>query len=74
MQPLRPSGTVKIAQAIREARKRRLGADDEPTRIPTEVYAGCRTWADHIRRARQFLLEREATDPKRAIVGVEATE
>ena len=48
------------ADAIIAARRRRLGADYEPTMFPEDWFAGCRGTADHILRARQFLQERKA--------------
>jgi len=51
-----------IAQAIIEARRRRLGADYvEPIPFPPESYAGCRSSADRINRARELLMARPAT-------------
>ena len=47
------------AEAIIEARRRRLGAAYEPTVFPEGWFAGCRGTADHILRARQFLQERQ---------------
>jgi hypothetical protein len=58
----------KIAQAIRDARRRRLGADYvEPIPFPPEIYAGCRTMGERIIRARQFRMEQGAADSKRGI-------
>jgi hypothetical protein len=54
-----------IAERIRDARRRRLGEDYvEPIPFPPEIYAGCRTIAERIVRARTYLMEREATDSK----------
>jgi hypothetical protein len=50
------------AEAILEARRRRLGADYvEPIPFSPESYAGCRTSADRIRRTRELLMDRQAT-------------
>jgi hypothetical protein len=43
-----------------EARRRRLGTAYEPMVFPEGWFAGCRSTADHILRARQFLQEPEA--------------
>jgi hypothetical protein len=48
------------AEAIIEARRRRLGADYEPMVFPEDWFAGCRGTADQILRARHFLQERKA--------------
>ena len=48
-----------IVQAILEARRRRLGADYEPTTFPPESYAGCRTVADRILRSRWLRMEHQ---------------
>jgi hypothetical protein len=49
-----------IAERIREARRRRLGADYvEPIPFPPGSFDGCRTMADHIIRARCLHMERE---------------
>jgi hypothetical protein len=48
------------ADAIIEARRRRLGAAYEPMVLPEGWFACCRGTADHILRARQFLQERKA--------------
>jgi hypothetical protein len=48
------------ADAIIAGRRRRLGADYQPTVFPPDWFAGCRGTADHILRARQFLQERKA--------------
>ena len=54
--------TRAAAEAIMEARRRRLGAAYEPTVFPEGWFAGCRGTADHILRARQFLQERKAAE------------
>jgi hypothetical protein len=43
------------AEAILEARRRRLEADYEPITFPPDWFAGYRTLADRINRARQLL-------------------
>jgi hypothetical protein len=49
------------AEAILEARRQRLGADYvEPIPYPPDWFAGCRTQADTIIRARQFLMEHQS--------------
>jgi hypothetical protein len=49
-----------IVEAIRAARGRRPGADYvEPMPFPRGSFAGCRTIADRIRRARQLRMERD---------------
>jgi hypothetical protein len=45
-----------------DARRRRLGADYKPTGLSPEIYAGCRTSADRINRARELLMSRQATE------------
>jgi hypothetical protein len=45
-----------VAEAILEARRRRLGADYKPATFPAESYAGCRTTADRIVRSRVLLM------------------
>jgi hypothetical protein len=42
-------------EAILENRRRRLGSDYEPIEYPPDWFAGCRSTADHILRARQFI-------------------
>jgi hypothetical protein len=45
------------------AARRRLGADYvEPIPFPPESYAGCRTVADRILRARKLRMERQAVE------------
>jgi hypothetical protein len=56
-----------IAERIMEARRRRLGPDYKPTSFPPEIYAGCRTIAERIIRAREFRMEQGAADSKRGI-------
>jgi hypothetical protein len=41
-------------ETILAARRRRLGASYEPPSFPPESFAGCRTVADRILRARQL--------------------
>jgi hypothetical protein len=56
-----PVGRERAAvEAILPARRRRLGAEYEPLSFPLESYAGCRTIADRILRARK--LRWNATD------------
>ena len=50
------------AQAIMDARRRRLGADYKPTGLSPEIYAGCRTSAERINRARELLMARKAME------------
>jgi hypothetical protein len=46
-----------IAEQIEAARRKRLGPDYRPPEpIPSEVFAGCRTIADHIIAARSYHL------------------
>jgi hypothetical protein len=48
------------AEAILEARRQRLGADYvEPIPYPPDWFAGCRTQADHIIRARKFVMKHQ---------------
>jgi hypothetical protein len=49
------------AEAIQEARRRRLGADYDFTNFPPESYAGCRTASEHIQRTRELLRARQET-------------
>ena len=51
-----------MVEAILAARRRRLGASYEPLTFPPESYAGCRTVADHILRARKLRMERQAAE------------
>jgi len=46
-----------MAAEILAARRRRLRADYEPISIPPESYAGCRTQADRIVRARKSVMD-----------------
>ena len=45
-------------EAILEARRRRLGANYEAPSFPEGSFAGCRTVADRILRARQLSMAR----------------
>jgi hypothetical protein len=45
-----------------DARRRRLGADYKPTGLSPEIYAGCRTSAERINRARELLMARKAME------------
>ena len=45
-------------EAILEARRQRLGADCEPIAFPPNSFAGCRTIADRILRARKLQMDR----------------
>jgi hypothetical protein len=46
-----------MAEAIQAARRKRLGpAYEPPEPIPPEVFAGCRTIADHIIASRSYRL------------------
>jgi hypothetical protein len=55
-----PVGRERAAvAAIMAARRRRLGASYEPFSFPPESYAGCRTVADRILRARKLRMERQ---------------
>jgi hypothetical protein len=47
------------AEAIMEARRLRLGPSYEPVGFPPESFAGCRTVADRILRARHLVMERQ---------------
>jgi hypothetical protein len=51
--------SVTAVEAILAARRRRLGASYEPLSFSPESYAGCRTVADHILRARKLRMERQ---------------
>jgi|ERR1700733_2728662 hypothetical protein len=53
------------AEAILEARRRRLGADYDPIRFPAERYAGFRTIAGHIVRGRELRMEQQAGEASR---------
>ena len=44
------------AEAILEARRRRLGPDYEEVKIPPEIYKGCRDVAERINRVRRFMM------------------
>jgi len=59
-----PAEREQAAEAILEARRRRLGADYEPVAFPPESYSGCRSIADRILRARQLLREAGYESPK----------
>jgi len=45
-------------EAILEARRQRLGSDCEPIAFPPNSFAGCRTIADRILRARKLQMDR----------------
>jgi hypothetical protein len=48
------------AEAIMEARRRRLGADYvDPPPFPPGSFAGCRTSADYIVRTRELIMVRQ---------------
>jgi hypothetical protein len=51
-------------EAILEARRRRLGADDEPIVYPPDWFIGCHGDADHINRAYEFLRKRPTDELK----------
>jgi hypothetical protein len=47
-------------EVILENRRRRLGSDYKPIEYPPDWFAGCRSAADRILRARQFMMEQPA--------------
>jgi hypothetical protein len=60
-----PAGRERAAvEAVLAARPRRLGASYEPLSFPPDSYAGCRTVADHILRARKLRMERQAVEAR----------
>jgi len=52
------------AEAILEARRRRLGASYEPLSFPPESYSGCCTVLDRIFRTRELRMERHAAEAR----------
>ena len=53
------------AEAIRAARRKRLGADYRDIEYPLGSFDGCRTTADYIRRAGRLRMEREEREAPR---------
>jgi hypothetical protein len=53
------------AQIILENYRRRVGPDYEPPEFPADWFAGCRSTAERILRARQFRGEQGANGTRR---------
>ena len=54
-----------VVEAILENSRRRLGADYKPIEFPPDWFAGCRSTAERILRARKLRVEQRANGARR---------